>query len=249
MPINCFFRLDTIRLHNGDTVLMRKGGRYQILGSSDPNNPDVTEIEMDDILNMEEFLALIPQAVSASVMVGSKSGILPGDFDNLTGDEKISADLDFDLPMDFKVTDLKLGDTVDFELDTTQNIEQIKEVIIKLVIDNDFPVNGLTQIMFADTNANGEVNNIIETLFDGDGWEFKSSIVNADGETTASVNSKIKLTISQEKIKKLVDNNACKLIVKTELNTPGNYVKIFGWYKIGIKLGLKVSYSGNTGSI
>ena len=148
-----------------------------------------------------------------------------------------------------RLEDLVLGDTVDFSLDTSNNVEQIDTVKIKLIFDNDFPFEGLTQLSFVDTNDLGNINDTIMNLFEGDGWLFESSITGPSGETTSSVRSSITITLTQEQIDLLITNHSSKIIVTSTLNSDsGKDVKVYGWYQLGIKLGVKISYAGNTRS-
>lgn len=256
IPIVTFFKLDTLRLISPafDSTFVRDDKKYYINAPTQPFTSERTEIHIDktEIPDFEEFFSPIPKFASFYVTVGSDEvQMLPVTFPAVTGNEKLTLDVDVNLPLDVRLEDLILGDTVNFSIDT--NIEQIDTVKIKLILDNDFPFDGLTQVSFADTNNHGGIDDIIMNLFKDDGWHFESSITGPNGQTTSSVRSSITITLTQEQIKLLSIHHASKVIVTSTLNSyqssTGQDVKIFGWYQLGIKLGIKVSVSGNTGDV
>ena len=250
IPIVAYFRIDTLRLHSTahDSVYVRADKKYVINVPTTQFGSAQTEVVVDknEIPGFEEFFSPIPEFASFFVTVGNEE---TQSTYAITGQEEISADVDIDLPIDVHLVDLVFDKTVNFSLDTGMNVEQIEKVTIKLIFDNEFPFEGLAQVSFADTNNNGGIDDIIMTLFEDDGWLFESAITNPNGETTSSTRSQITLELTQQQIADLIKYHASKLIVRAELNsyqTPDQDVKVFGWYKLGVKLGMKVTYAGNT---
>ncbi len=258
IPVVTFVRFDTIRLHDytGQVLDFRDETKHYISAPSNPGEVDTTTILVDKnaIPDFEQFFSPVPKFTSFSITTGNdQTQTIPASYHyTLSGNEKISLDVDIDLPLDAHLVDLVMGDTIDFtQLDT--NIEQIKSVTIKLILDNEFPVGGIAQLSFADTNDNGGIDDIIMNVFDGDGWEFKQSITDPNGVTTSSVRSMIVKTITQEQLDTLKMYHASKIIFTSILNSyqsdTGQDVKIYGRYQLGVKLGIKIDYAGNTGDI
>ncbi len=258
IPVVTFFKIDTLRLHSPayNATYVRDDKKYYINAPQVQNATEQTELIIDktEIPDFEDFFSPIPKFVSFFITAGSDEiQTLPPTFPFVTGNEKISVDVDVDLPLDARLVDLVMGDTINFKLDTTQNHDEIESIKIKLFLNNEFPVQGVTQLAFADTNNHGGIDDIIMYLFEGDGWVFESAIANPNGVTTSSVSSEIVMEITQEQIKLLADNHASKIIFTIKLDSyqsdTGQDVKIFGWYKLGVKLGFKVKYTANTGNL
>ncbi len=259
IPVVTFVRFDTIRLHDytGKVLDFRDEKKHYINAPSHPGEVDTTSILIDKnaIPDFEQFFSPVPKYVSFSVSTGNdQTQTIPASYygGTLKGKEKISLDVDIDLPLDAHLVDLVMGDTTNFSLPDT-NINQIKSITIKLILDNEFPVGGVAQLSFADTNDNGGIDDIIMNVFDGDGWEFKQSITDPNGVTTSSVRSMIVKTITQKQLDTLRMYHASKIIFTSNLNSyqshTGQDVKIFGRYQLGVKLGVKIDYAGNTGDI
>ena len=258
IPVVTFVRFDTIRLHDytGQVLDFRDETKHYIGAPSNPGEVDTTTILVDKnaIPDFEQFFSPVPKFTSFSITTGNdQTQTIPASYNyTLSGNEKISLDVDIDLPLDAHLVDLVMADTSDFSLPDT-NIDQIKSVTIKLILDNDFPVGGIAQLSFADTNDNGGIDDIIMNVFDGDGWEFKQSITDPNGVTTSSVRSMIVKTITQEQLDTLKMYHASKIIFTSNLNSyqshTGQDVKIYGRYQLGVKLGVKIDYAGNTGDI
>ncbi|MBN2662628.1 MAG: hypothetical protein JXR68_03170 [Bacteroidales bacterium] len=258
IPIVTFFKIDTIRLISPvyDTTYVRDHKKYNINAPTTQFETVTTPVVVDktELPDFEDFFSPIPKYLSFFVTAGSDQvQPLPIGFPTIVGNEKISIDVDVDLPVNAHLVDFVLGENVDFSFESIENYEQIQSVTIKLIIDNEFPVSGLSQVSFADTNNEGGIDDIILNLFEGDGWEFATAITNPNGVTTSSVVSEVTIEISQEQLALLQQYHASKVIVTSKLNSyqssTGQDVKIFGYYKLGLKLGFKVNYNGNTGDI
>lgn len=257
IPVVTFFQIDTIRLISPayNETFVRDHIQYHIPSPTTQFSTEDTTIVIDKnvLPDFEEFFSPIPKHAAFNVTVGSNNPQTP--IFPLTGNEKLSFDVDIDLPLDAHLVDLVMGDTSDLgmDLDTMQNYEQIQSITIKIILDNEFPAGGVSQVSFADTNNHGGVDDIILDVFEGDGWVFEPAITDANGVTTTSVESSITLEITQEQLTLLKENHAAKIIFTTKLNShqsdTGQDIKIFGYYKLGVQLGFKVNYAGNTGDI
>ncbi len=255
IPVVTFFRLDTLFFHRVDGTAFEhtEDTKYPINAPTQPNTVDTTSILIDKnrIPGLEDLFSPIPQYVSAFITVGNDSIQTPDPLNPVLPQQKISLDVFVDLPLDAHLLDLVMGDTVNFSLDT--NVEQIQSVTLKLILDNEFPVGGISQLTFVDTNDNGGIDDVIMELFPGEGWKFEPAITNPNGESTSSVVSFVQIRLTQGQIDTLTRFHASKIIMTTKLNSyqshTGQDVKIYGWYKLGVKLGIKVDYAGNTGDL
>lgn len=258
IPVVTFLKIDTLRLISPayDTTYVRPHKKYYVDAPTQQGNQVVSEVLIDknELQNFEDFFSPIPKFVSFFVTIGNdQEQNLPPGYPSITGNEKVALDVDIDLPLDAHLVDFTLGDTVNFLVDSMENYEQIKSITIKLILDNEFPVGGISQIAFVDTTNHGVIGDTIMYLFDDEGFEFEPSITNSNGVTTSSVTSQITVELSQEQLATLKKYHTSKIIYQSKLNSyESQYerdIKIFGRYKLGVKLGMKVNYAGSTGSV
>jgi len=257
IPITTFVRIDSIILQNssGEFLDARDETKHVIGAPTTPGEMVTTNILIDKtkIPDFENFFSPIPKFVQFIFTSGSDhSQTIPATYGGaLTGQEKVKVDVDIDLPLEAHLVDFVIGDTIPFSLDT--NIEQIKKVTLKLILDNEFPLGGNIQLSFVDTNDNGGIDDIIMNLFEGDGWTFKPSITNSQGVTTSAVRSQMTVELTQGQLDTLKMYHASEIVLTANLNSyqsdTGQDVKIYGAYQLGVKLGIKVDYSAETGNL
>lgn len=259
IPITTFIRFDSIVLYKDGEVFLaaRDENKHYIDAPTQPGEIKKTSILVDknSIPDFEQFFSPIPKFTSFQITAGSdQNQTVPASYGGaLTGNEKIKVDVDIDLPLDAHLVDFVMGDTIPFVVDSIKNIEQIKSVTFKMILDNEFPVGGKIQASFVDTNNNGGIDDTIMTLFDGDGWDFQTAITDPNGVTTSSVVSEMIVTLTQEQLDRLKKYHASKILISAKFNSyqsqTGQDIKIFGRYQLGVKMGIKVDYSGNTSDI
>ncbi len=259
IPITTHFNLDSLLFYseNMDSMLSSTPHiAYTI------NNPEVsgtyenTDIVVDreSLGVLPEIFSPIPKFLSFFISVGSETDqTLPY---NLTGEEKISLDVDIDVPMKLKLDSLVLGDTVKFDFASdTNNIEQIKAITVKLMFDNMIPAGGLMEINFHDENNEGIISELPVLTLDNQGEEFffAPAITDEDGESTSSVKSSFTIYLDQDQLAELKRENITTIVVKGTFNSDDanndQYVKILSTNTLGIKLGIRVDYGGSTGDI
>ncbi|MEA3450915.1 MAG: hypothetical protein U9Q83_03320, partial [Bacteroidota bacterium] len=163
------------------------------------------------------------------------------------GSEQLKLDVDIDLPLEMRINDLILTDTFPFTIDTADS--PIEALTLKIFFNNEFPFGGETDIFFTDTNGLGEADNIIVSLFGTDGWSFDAGVTNSSGETISPTESSITVSLTKKQLDSLKNFNASKLVFSSTLNTynssSGQNIKIYTFYKIGIRVGAKIDYSIN----
>ena len=263
IPLASYFRLDTLAFH-----YIRNQAIDSLIFTADMDQthtlnkptvegtPATTEILFDKNVydGFEGAFSPIPKFVSFCISVGSQTDqTLPW---AVTGDEKISMDAFVDLPMEARLEDFALGDTIDFSFADSNNYEQIKAVTIKLMFDNFIPAGGVFTIAFADTNQAGLIDDTHHRIENGDDnqpLEFLTAITDGGGVPTSSVKSQFTIHLTQEHVQTIITNNCTKILLIGNFNSyqsgSGQYVKIFSWCTLGVKLGVKIDYAGDTGDI
>lgn len=255
IPVVTFFRLDTLIFYNINSEALSHTSvkKYTIDAPTSEGNSAYSEIRIDknEIPILPDVFSPVPRSISFVISAGSDNAqILPY---NTTGTEKIKTDVDIDLPLDARLVDMVMGDTVNFDLGG-DTYRQIKSLTLKARFNNGFPVDGRTQIYFADSTATGEPGNIIDSAFVDlshediytDGWNFATAQTDATGMVTVPTESNFVIIIDQERLNNLKDKHVTKMIVRAKLNsyksTTGQNIKILSNYKLGIKISVKADF-------
>lgn len=261
IPVLSFIKLDTVTFHdvNGTrltyTQETSKIINYPTVSGTSVNDSIVVDKNL--IPDLPNIFSPIPKYISFYVTAGSNQDqTLPFD---VTGAEDVKIDVDIDLPLDARLEDLVLGDTIPFDW-TGSTYSQVKELELRIDLDNGFPVEAITQIYFADSTYNGDPKNYIDSIFidssqpniDERGWMLRGAEIDGTGVVTHPTPvSRIVTIIDQDRVQNLKDKHATQFIVKTKLNTkesqdPTQYVRFYSYYKFGVKIGLRVDFEGNT---
>jgi hypothetical protein len=247
MPIQLFFRIDTLSfLSNNSSGILKQNIRHYIDAGPGLSKYKTSELLLDKnspgFANFPLMFTPVPQDVFLRLTLGTETSQTYSGTDHDT----LKADVDLDFPLEMHLDNLAMNDTTNFSIDSSNNISEIK---FKLFLTNEFPLGGKIKITFYDTTADGKINNKILDLFPGNGLDFKSSITNSSGLTTASTTTSIIVDLTKEKIDSLKNLHASKIYINAVLNSYNSNVpqtvKLLSTYKLGIKLGVKISYSAN----
>lgn len=249
IPIVTYFRLDTITFLNiagqMDSISHTSHTNYNISAPTSQGNIAETEIVIDKsvIPEFPEIFSPIPKKVAFCITVGNPTNqTVPWD---LTGEEKISLDVDIDLPLDARLDEFVLGDTIPFDMGG-DNYEFVESVELRIQIENGFPFEALSQLTFVDS-----LSTFTENVFEDGGWIFAAGEIDSEGKVIAPTLSRLTVIVNQEKFKRLKDNEVKYLVYTSNLNTEdadlGQYIKIYSYYQMGVKIGLKADYGFNLG--
>lgn len=147
---------------------------------------------------------------------------------------KIRANLH--LPFEGSASGISASDTLEYSLDN--DIDLLESVMLRLDVNNGFPVSFNAQITFVDENYN-----TVFTLFDTPTRVINGALVNnATGKVTSSVQKVTDVKLSSEKVNLL--RQVKHIIVNGIVSTtdPQNTnVKLYDSYNIAIKLGIQVT--------
>lgn len=186
----------------------------------------------------------------------------PGGFTNnfALGDDLIWCDAEVVLPLYGWINNFNLLDTTDLDvadvlgIDSASNltVEDIEQVMLRIIVDNGLPIEAGVQLYFA--NANHVIidslfqnANEVENVFENGIVDFSLPLSDPNhGKVVQSTRKITDVIISQALISKLIDGNAMKLIYKVKGLTndaiSGQNVKIFPEYNVDIKVSAKVDF-------
>lgn len=142
-----------------------------------------------------------------------------------------------DMPLEGYAYGFNITDTVDFTEFDNQNADLIEYVMLRLIVDNGFPVLLGTQITAIDANGNH-----LFSLFDQPENIVEPAPVDATGRVTQTERKISDIILDAEQIALL--DQVEQLIIYAEASTTnadqGEVVKFYDDYKISVKLALQV---------
>ncbi len=257
IPIVTFFKMDTLTFLDADNQSLSHVSHDEFTINAPTTSGEVihTDIVIDtaEVPILADVFAPVPKYISFYLSSGSHTmQTLPFD---VIGNEKMKVDVDIDLPLDAKLDTIIMADTMNFSL---FNDERIKSATLKVRFDNGFPIDGVSQIYFADTTGTGGVGNVIDSVFTDtnhiniseEGWHLVSAETDASGNVTVSHLSEILVFIDQTRIQNLINRHATKMIIIGKLNSynssTGQFIRIKGHDSIGVQIAVKVDYEAST---
>ncbi|MGZ2369000.1 hypothetical protein ACXR6G_04385 [Ancylomarina sp. YFZ004] len=181
---------------------------------------EVSIIYNKDNSQIVPFMALPPSGnitYSGSVIINplDYNPLAPGnDINIITGTSSISADLEMDIPMDFKADNLSISDTID-EVDIDDAEKMIKAAII-ITSENGLPLDVIIEnVLFTDASFA-----VLSTISNES--IIKAAGVTATGEVDASTITKeiSRIELTADQIKSLNDTE--NIIIKASVNTSGD---------------------------
>ena len=260
IPIVTFFKMDTLTFLDADNVALThtSSDEFTIAAPSVAGTFEHTDIVIDTaaVPILAQVFAPVPKYISFYLSSGSHtSQTLPF---NVTGNEQMKVDVDIDLPLDARLDTIIMTDTMNFSI---TNDTRVKSATLKIKFDNGFPIDGITQMYFTDTTATGEAGNIIDSVFTDtnhiniteEGWHLESAETDAQGIVTVPHESDILIFIDQTRIQNLIQRHATKLIIVAKLNSynsvSGQFIKILGYYTMGVQIAVKLDFETSTNNI
>jgi hypothetical protein len=255
IPIVTYYRLDTLEMRDSDDnpILHNEYTNYPI--SAPENMGETAEdsilIDKNRVPSLPDAFFPVPSYLKLHVTIGNPEvQTLPYE---LSGDEAISLTADIDIPTDLRIENLQVKDTMNF-MDLSEN-EGIESVSLKIKFNNGLPLGAMTQIYIADSLQSGGAGTVIDSLFTdteneeitNEGWLLESAQTDSEGIVTTGTENFLIVTLDKERLNKLQEQKASKLIVSTRINTynseAGSYVKLLSSYKLGLKIAVKLDFA------
>jgi hypothetical protein len=153
----------------------------------------------------------------------------------LRDSSRLDVDVELGLPLQGLVKNFAIQDTFDFKFN---NIDEVESMLIRTIIDNEFPVDASMQVYFTDSNY-GRLDSLVNST---DLVIIPAAQVDLNtGKLTSSTKKISDFSYSRDRINKIV--SAEKILVKAVLNTSGSAtqnIKIYNTYSLKVKLATQV---------
>jgi len=186
--------------------------------------------------NIKQFVENLPNQLSYQLDLAiNPLGNVSGGNDFVYYDKLMKTDLNMTIPLSLIANNLTMADTLKFKMPTNSN--NVNSGFLYLIVDNGFPFTAETQLYLMDANyvvfdSLISLPNIIAApLLDG-------NFISAGKKTT-----KLTFPIDAEKLVHL--RNSPNIFIKLKFNTQNqpNYVKIYSFYELNIKLIADFNYT------
>jgi hypothetical protein len=166
-------------------------------------------------LDVANIINIKPDIISIDGMVTLNSGT-----DNfIVYNKGISITPTIEIPLSFIASNLILSDTSEINIPS-----DIDGAILKLIIDNGYPLNTHLDINFLD------VNNVI---LNSKEHTIPAGIINIDGRVYESIRSVLEISIDAEDIEQI---KKVHYLASFETSSQTEYNKIYSDYSIGVQI-------------
>jgi len=194
----------------------------------------ITEVNTEEA-NINEALEISPDKLVLDVLAKLNPDADSTVSNFVLDSSELRAEVKIELDLFGAVHGFKVADTLEFNL---ENTNEINALLFVIDIENGFPLNAKVQLDFIDS-----VNNIVHSLLPPDEQLMDAAPVSSPPEYKVIEPTK-KLTqvvINTDNLEKVF--NAKKMVFVATLSTSDGLVKIYSDYNIGLKLGAKAEIS------
>lgn len=231
---------------NFQTFQARKGNASMdvLLNPANPvtlNSPTIlgeSAITSVSVTNAKELLAFNPDRFVYTANARINAGLTSGN-DFLADTSKLTVNMNVEVPLYGKASNIVLADTIDLGLDDIE-ASTVKQASLRIVSENELPLDAVLQLYLTDEDFT-PLGTLIPNAETG---VVSSSTVDAQGELVSPSKREIVIELDQETINKIF--TAKRLIIKSTLSTTRNGsgvqvdVKFKSNYKLKVNAGLLV---------
>lgn len=157
---------------------------------------------------------------------------------------RITFEIDVEVPLHGTATNITLDETQDVDFNLGEEVDYLEEVLVRLAINNGFPLGVDVQVYLLDSSGN-----TLDSVFSNTTQFLPAAPVSlTTGRVTNSVKNVVDIVFSQERIRHL--NDTRKVRIRGVLNTSRSGgspvpVKIYNDYGIGVKMGVQAKINFN----
>lgn len=210
---------------------------FNIASASSMSQSTTSQLELNttNTGNLSTVVSSVPKyfVFSANAQANPAGNIPPLNF--ITDSSKLKIRTEVELPMEGSAYGFELKDTVDFNFN--EDVSQLEKVMFRLNVDNGFPVDLKSQIIFLDQNYLP-----VFVVFNTPESVVQAALVNSTGRVNQRTKKITDIHLNASQIA-LLPNVKYLLInsIAQTLNGPsGQVVKLYDDYTINVKLGLQV---------
>lgn len=204
-----------------------------------PNLPDTSSVVLTEIQfdaeggNLDDFINVLPNRLSYDFNILGNYNGQPGQHDNFASNKsEVAAYVEFELPLEGMIENFRFADTAitEFDLETQQDIDRVNDGFFRLVIENQYPLEGVVTAKLHDEALN-ELQILAEET------PIAAGIPNASGYVEEFSVTTIEIPFEREELLEILENSRF-VTFKFRLSTKptGEPVRLYTDYDISTKI-------------
>jgi hypothetical protein len=198
------------------------------------------ELNTSNTANLSTVISPVPKYFYIEAAAESNPNGPGPTLNFISEDSKFRVRTEIELPLEGLAYGFEMRDTVDFNY--TGNVSDIESVMFRLNLDNGFPVDFKTQLVFLD-----QFHNPLFNVFTSPQDVVKSALVDNTGKVSQSTKKITDISLNASQISNLPNAKYILIngVAQTLDATSGQVVKFYDSYRLKLKLGMQVQ--GNFG--
>lgn len=226
--------IKTIENSGAQNSLISSALDLLVAGTATPGSSATSLLTLDasNTQNLGSIISPAPKKLVFELAGGLNPAGPANNF--VTSSSELYVQADIDLPLEGYATNFQLRDTIPFNLELPA---QIEEAMLRLIINNGFPIEVGTELYIADENYN-----ILGQIQTGSGNIVEPAPVNSAGKVVSKAKAINDIVLSQEDAENLKET-AYLIIVASCQTTDGDVgkvVKFYDSYEIEVKLAAQI---------
>ncbi len=198
------------------------------------------ELNTSNTANLTTILSPVPKFFYFEATAQSNPNGQTAALNFIEDDSKFTVRTEIELPLEGLAYGFELRDTVNFNF--SEDVSAIESIMFRINVDNGFPVDFKTQLVFLDQNYNPLFN-----VFSSPQDVVSSALVDNTGKVNQRVQKITDVTLNTGQIALLPNTKYILIngVAQTLEATNGQIVKFYDTYNLSLKLGMQVQ--GNIG--
>jgi len=237
-PIGIDFQNVTATDAAGNTLALTGSVTENVQVISGPTIDQIGESVISEVTldvsnsNIDALMSSKPTTMTFDVSAGTNPVTGPSQYNHLGADSFLDVDIEVEIPLHIGLDNLVVEESMDFG--NLENLDQIDQIILRMIVDNGIPMSGDVEVNFM--NGNNTLYTITDrTLFEG-------APVGSNGRVTEPVNSIVDIVIDKAGVEAIT--GATQILLRVTLSTTGasagENVKLFADYQMEIKMAMQV---------
>ena len=186
--------------------------------------------------NLPDLISLLPNEITYEI----GGSINPGGINEkvfVLGESTLDAKLDIELPLIGRMSDLKVEQ--EFEFDGPEILDNFNYALVKLTVENGFPLGTQIQVYFQD-----QFGQTLDVLIEGDDTIFEAAPVDAEGIVNSTNTKVTEIELNKSKIDAIRNTQSLLLVATFATTDDGNVsVQMLDSYEMDVKMGIQTEFN------
>lgn len=235
-----FNEVKSINSKTGNSVTLQGSAITQPFvinqATDNPLTPALSELVLNDATTSgtaSQFIENLPDEIGYTVQIimnpGESHPPLGTGTDFIYYESGLETSMNLEIPLSLIANDLTLVDTLDFDLQESDQANRIKDGTLNLIVENGFPFEAEIQLYMLDEDMQ-----TIDSLFSL--TSVAAASLGSDLIVSATKKSKLSIPVNQEKVNTLYNTKYMLIVVSFSTASSTQHVKIYNHYSFDVQL-------------